>query len=89
MDLRRRIEKLEKELKKHSGDDNKLVVLVRETTFSKSEERALEQKEKELLERLKEYPNAKIVIAVVTPKGWEIEIPELGVKESSKEDTTH
>jgi len=35
---------------------------------------------KELLEKLKEYPEAKIIIALVDSKGWQFQLPELGIE---------
>ncbi|WP_457569351.1 hypothetical protein [Desulfurobacterium sp.] len=84
MDLKRRLERLEKELKSFNQNEEEIFILVHEITQSERDEERMRRHEEELLERLKDYPNAKIIIAVVDPKGWQFRIPELGVEVNSK-----
>ena len=44
----------------------------------------MKRHEEELLEKLKDYPNAKIIIAAVDPRGWQLQLPELGIEVNSR-----
>ncbi|WP_457681117.1 hypothetical protein [Thermovibrio sp.] len=83
MDLRRRVERLEKELKELHKDNDGVFIIVREFPEKEEDEELIKHHEEELLERLKNYPQAKIIIAVVDPKGWEFQLPELGIEVKS------
>jgi hypothetical protein len=80
MDLKRRLEKLEKEVENLKKGDNGVFILVREFPSNEQEEERIKKHEEELLEKLKDYKNVKIVIAVVEPKGWQFQLPELGIE---------
>ena len=84
MDLKRRIEKLEKEIKNLKGEQEGVFILVTEYAFNKEDEERMKRYQEELLEKLKEYPEAKIIIAVVDSKGWFFDLPEFGVKVDCK-----
>lgn len=83
MDLKRRIEKLEKELKDMRKENDGVFILVTEITFDEEEKRRMQRYEEELLEKLREYPNAKTIIAAVDPRGWRLQLPELGLEVKS------
>jgi hypothetical protein len=84
MDLKRRLERLEKELKSFNQNEEGIFILVHEITQNKEDEERMKRHEEELLERLKKYPNAKIIIGVVDPKGWQFQLPELGLEVNSR-----
>ena len=80
MDLRRRIERLEKEVKNLKGEQEGVFILVTEYAFNKEDEERMKRYQEELLEKLKEYPEARIIIALVDSKGWQFQLPGLGIK---------
>jgi hypothetical protein len=80
MDLRRRIERLEKEVKNLKGEQEGVFILVTEYAFNKEDEERMKRYQEELLEKLKEYPETKVIIAFVDSKGWQFQLPELGIK---------
>ena len=81
MDLKRRLENLEKKVKEIKGDqEHGVFIICREYTSNEEELKRMERHEKELLEKLKDYPEAKIIIAVVDSKGWFFDLPEFDVR---------
>ena len=84
MDLKRRLERLEKELKSFNQNEEGIFILVHEMTQNKEDEERMKRHEEELLERLKGYPNAKIIIGVVDSKGWQFKLPELELEVNSR-----
>jgi hypothetical protein len=53
MDLKRRLEKLEKELKGLSQQEERIIIFVRETPLNDRDEELIRKHEEELLEKLK------------------------------------
>lgn len=86
MGLKERVEKLEKELKGINSEQEGAIIIITEYTQSEEDKRLMEKHQEEALKKLKDYPNAKISIVLVTPKGWMIELPEHGLKVKSSDD---
>ena len=86
MGLKERLEKLEREVKGINSEQEGAIIIVTEYTQSEEDKRLMEKHQEEALEKLKEYPNAKIAIVMATPKGWIIELPEHGLKVKSSDD---
>ncbi len=83
MGLKERLEKLEKELKGINSEQEGAIIIVTEYTQSEEDKRLIEKHEEEALKKLKDYPNAKWVIAMVDPKGWKLKLPEYGLEVKS------
>jgi len=84
MDLKRRVEKLEKEVKNLKGEQEGVFILVTEYALNREDEERMKRYQEELLEKLKDYPQAKIIIAVVDPKGCFFDLPEFGIRVDAK-----
>lgn len=76
---------MEKKVREIKGDrEPGIFIVCKEYTSNEEELKKMERYEEELLEKLKEYPEAKIIIAVVDSKGWFFDLPEFGVKVDCK-----
>lgn len=82
MDLKRRLEKLEKELKGLSQQEERIIIFVRETPLNDRDEELIRKHEEELLEKLKDYGSSRCLIAIVETKGWRIQIPDRNLEVS-------
>lgn len=88
MGLKERLEKLEREVKGINSEQEGAIIIVTEYTQSEEDKKLQEKHKEEALEKLKEYPNAKWVIAIVDPKGWKLQLPEYGLEVKSNGEVT-